>query len=211
MLYKNKRLLNGKPLIMYTIEAVMKVADRKDICVSTDDPEIIEIARQAGLDVPFIRPSSLSQDDSSSREVLLHALDFYKSKGKNYKRVVMLQPTSPLRRPEDISGAMKLFNSSVDCVVSVFKTKSNPYYVLFEENREGFLKKSKEGFFQRRQDCPDVYELNGAVYVISVVALREKDITLMERIVKYEMDEFSSIDIDTELDFTIADILIQKS
>ncbi|MEP1032787.1 acylneuraminate cytidylyltransferase family protein [Ekhidna sp.] len=205
---KNKRLLSGKPLIAYTIEEALKVISNEHICVSTDDEEVITFANKMGLEVPFVRPEALAQDDSTSRDVLLHAIDFYASMGKFYERVVMLQPTSPLRKSEDILGALALFNDEVDCVLSVVETKSNPYYVLFEEGEEGYLKKSKKGFFQRRQDCPAVYELNGAVYVIRVDALKQKEITLMDRIVKFEMSELRSIDIDTELDFKIAEFLL---
>lgn len=207
---KNKRLLNGKPLISYTIEEVLKVTDSAHICVSTDDDEIIDLTKNMGISVPFKRPASLAQDDSSSRDVLLHAVDYYISIGREYKSVVMLQPTSPFRKSSDIAGALKLFQNDTDCVVSVVETKSNPYFVLFEENNDGFLKKSKKGFFQRRQDCPKVYELNGAVYVIRVQSLRENEITLMEKIVKFEMQKENSIDIDTELDFKIAELLFSE-
>ncbi|MEO9873145.1 acylneuraminate cytidylyltransferase family protein [Ekhidna sp.] len=208
---KNKRLLNGKPLIAYTLEETLKVTDKKNICVSTDDLDIVEIAKEMGLEVPFIRSIDLAQDNSSSREVLLHAVDYYSTNGIDYQSVVMLQPTSPLRKSSDILRALNAFNKDVDCVVSVVETKSNPYYVLFEENKSGFLEKSKKGFFQRRQDCPPVYELNGAIYAIRIDTLREKEITLMERIVKVEMSEENSIDIDTELDFQIAEFIMRAN
>jgi CMP-N,N'-diacetyllegionaminic acid synthase len=210
VLNKNKRLLNGKPLIVYTIEEALKVTSAEHICLSTDDQEIVEIGKRMGLSTPFLRPASLAQDDSSSRDVLLHSIDFYTSKGINYHSVVMLQPTSPIRKAEDIKGALDVFNDEIDCVLSVVETKSNPYFVLFEENEIGQLKKSKEGFFQRRQDCPKVYELNGAIYVIRVNSLRKSEITLMDNLVKYEMPKERSIDIDTELDFQIASFIIDN-
>lgn len=208
---KNKRLLNGKPLITYTIEETLKITTKDHICLSTDDQEIIEIGTQLGLSIPFVRPAYLSQDDSSSRDVLLHAVDFYKSKGIQYETVVMLQPTSPLRKSQDIEGALNVFSDQIDAVVSVTQTKSNPYFVLFEENEQGRLEKSKKGFFQRRQDCPEVFELNGAIYVININSLRKSEITLMDHLVKYEMPKERSIDIDTELDFRIASLVINEN
>ena len=208
---KNKKLLGGKPLISYTIETAQKVVSKDHICVSTDDEGILAIASQSGLETPFIRPDSLAQDDSSSREVLLHAIGEYEKKGVMYSWVCMLQPTSPFRTANDIVNARKLLiDQEIDAVLSVFKTKSNPYYILMEEDSNGYLNKSKEGFFQRRQDCPDVYELNGAIYFLKVSSLKDREITQMERIIKYEMSEENSIDIDTPLDFEIAECLIQK-
>ena len=91
-------------------------------------------------------------------------------------------------------------------VVSVKRTKGNPYFSLFEE-RNGFLEKSKEGNFERRQDCPEVFEFNGAIYIINVKSLAHKSMAAFDKIIKFEMNEFDSLDIDTELDFKIAEAL----
>jgi len=96
-------------------------------------------------------------------------------------------------------------------VVSVKETESNPYYVLFEENESGFLKKSKEGSFTRRQDCPKVWEYNGAIYVINVKSLKKNDISNFSKIKKYIMPLNNSIDIDTELDFLMASLFLKKN
>ncbi len=208
---KNIKKLAGKPLICYTIEAAREVFDDEIICISTDDEEIKSVAERTGLNVPFLRPSNLAQATTGMREVLLHALDHYRSRGYDADTVFLLQPTSPLRKARHIKEAMELYHSDVDRVVSVKESSSNPYYVLFEENEEGFLEQSKKGDFARRQDCPRVWELNGAVYVINVQSIVDNKDSSYKKSVKYEMDEESSIDIDSHLDWKVAEILISET
>ena len=95
-------------------------------------------------------------------------------------------------------------------VVSVKETNANPYYVLFEENKRGFLKKSKTCDVSRRQDVPKVWEFNGAIYVINPKSIIDKSINEFDKVVKYEMDEFSSHDIDTMLDWKVAEVLVNE-
>lgn len=204
---KNIKLLNGKPLIHYSIEAAREVFDDDVICVSTDDEEIKIVSEQTGLKVPFIRPAELATDTSDSRSVLLHAYEFYKT-NKNYEAdtIILLQPTSPLRKAKHIKEAFDLYHDGLDMVVSVKETDSNPYFVLFEENENGFLKKSKKGLFTRKQDAPKIWKLNGAVYVMNVQSLLEKQPSEFEKVVKYEMGEIESIDVDTDFDFKILEL-----
>ncbi|MGC8802927.1 MAG: cytidylyltransferase domain-containing protein, partial [Bacteroidales bacterium] len=98
----------------------------------------------------------------------------------------------------------------IDMVVSVCETKSNPYFVLYEENSDGFLVKSKQGSFTRRQDCPKVYELNGSIYVINVNSLMQRTLQQFEKIKKYEMERKYSVDLDDELDWAFAEFLLQN-
>ena len=92
-------------------------------------------------------------------------------------------------------------------IVSVKETKSNPYYILFEEDEDGFIKKSKNGTFTRRQDCPKVWELNGAIYVINCESLISKGMKNFNKILKYEMEEVFSLDIDNNMDWKVAEII----
>jgi N-acylneuraminate cytidylyltransferase len=204
---KNLSLLSGKPLIQYTIDLSRELFDDIDICVSSDCDEIISFVNSLGLSVPFKRPDYLADDHSSTRSVIIHALDFYESQGIIYDSIILLQPTSPFRNDKHIVDCMKLYRNELDMVVSVKLTSSNPYYVLFEENDFGFLEKSKKGNFTRRQDCPEVWEFNGAVYVINSESIKSKDMTQFDKIIKYEMDERESIDIDTPLDLEIANLM----
>ena len=207
---KNIKVLGDKPLIQYTIDAAKGVFDDEFICVSTDDFEIKSVVEQLGLKVPFLRPNELASDTAGTYEVLLHAISYYESKGYFPDTLILLQPTSPFRTSAHIKEALKLYHESIDMVVSVKETKANPYYILFEEDRNGYLKKTKEANFTRRQDCPKVWEYNGAIYIINVKALKEKTISQFTKVCKFEMDETSSHDIDTLLDWRIAKLIIKK-
>ncbi len=209
---KNIKLLNHKPLIYYTIDAARHVAPDCDICVTTDSDEIIKTVEAYGLTVPFKRPEHLSNDTAKSADVLLHALEFYGKKLHEYSCVVLLQPTSPFRTGKQVKEALQLFSNQLDMVVSVVKTKSNPYYVLFEENNNGFLEPSKKGNFTTRQSCPDVWEYNGAIYVINIDSLQKyKGMAQFSKIKKYVMPESSSIDIDTPSDWEYAEFMMKKN
>ena len=188
---KNSKPLNGKPLILYTVEAAREVLPDEVICVSTDSEEIKTVVEQSGLKVPFLRPAELAQDQSGSHEVLLHAMGFYEDKGLDFDTVVLLQPTSPLRTALHIVEAINEYNPKLDMLVSVSETDANPYYVLKEEDEEGYLVPSKKGGFIRRQDCPKVYQLNGAIYVIKRASLESKKMLAFTKVKKYLMDKFS--------------------
>ncbi|MCW3805808.1 cytidylyltransferase domain-containing protein [Plebeiibacterium marinum] len=201
---KNIKTLRGKPLICYTIDAAREVAEDIDICVSTDDCEIKNVVENYGLKVPFLRPTELATDTADAYSVILHALRYYEGYGVNYEQIILLQPTSPFRNGKHIKEANDLYSNDIDMVVSVKETKSNPYYLLFEENEKGYLEKSKKGDFTRRQDCPRVWEYNGAIYIINVESLLKMKMNQFSKIIKYEMDDLSSVDIDDEMDFQLA-------
>lgn len=206
---KNIKRLNGRPLIHYSIDVALAVSSKEHICVSTDDQEIVSVAKQTGIVIPFIRPAEIAADSSSMQDVLLHAIGCYEKKGLVYDVIVLLQPTSPLRDPEDVKNALSLYKPELDMVMSVSETKANPYYVLFEEV-SGFLVKSKEGHFETRQSVPKVYQANGSIYVINVKSLKEKSMKNFSRIKKFVMDEVKSIDIDTPMDWEYCEFLIAK-
>ncbi len=208
---KNIKPLAGKPLIQYTIEAARTVFDDRVICVSTDDQKIKDTVESLGLKVPFLRPAELATDESGSFGVLLNALTYYEANDYTPDLIILLQPTSPFRTGEHIQEALALLDNSCDMVVSVKETKANPYSVLFEENQEGLLEKSKKGNFTRRQDCPQVLELNGAIYIIKVSSLKKYNSFESMKIKKYLMEELHSIDIDTPLDWGIAESIILKA
>ena len=209
--HKNRKLLAGKPLIGYTIDAARAVAPSDaDICVSTDEDEIIRVVEGYGLTVPFKRPDELAQDGSGTYEVILHALNYFEAQGIIYDVVVLLQPTSPLRTGVHIREAMELYTPDCDMVVSVAEAKSNPYYVMFQEDSEGYLQHLLKGTFIRRQDCPAVYEYNGAVYVMNVASLRAKHLSDFTRNRKYVMPASISIDLDTLDDWKYAEFLFSE-
>ena len=201
---KNIKPLAGKPLICYSIDVARAFTSDDNICVSTDDDKIIETVEDYGLKVPFKRPANLATDDATTNDVLLHALDFYKKKGRTYDIIVLLQPTSPLRKAEHVQEALSLFSEDLDMVVSVKRTTAPS--LLCKENKEGFLVFS---FENPKADLH--YEYNGAVYVINANALKKKNLSGFTRKKKYVMDEKVSVDIDTELDWKYAEFLMRYS
>jgi N-acylneuraminate cytidylyltransferase len=204
---KNIKDLNGKPLIYYTLDAIKSIAPVSNICVSSDDPEIIDYVERYGFRVPFVRPAELATDTASTNDVIVDALNFYRKKNVLFKGVVLLQPTSPLRKERHILEALNLFDDRIDLVVSVKVTSSNPYFVLFEENPDGFLELSKKSTYTRRQDCPVVYERNGAIYIYNVKSLNSK--MILQK--KYVMSEEESIDIDNDFDWILAEFILSKN
>jgi N-acylneuraminate cytidylyltransferase len=208
---KNIKPLGGKPLICHTIDCARQVVADDDICVSTDDAEIIRCVEDYGLKVPFVRPAELATDTSGTYEVLLHALEYYEHQGMRYDVIVLLQNTSPFRYGEHVKEALKLYRSDIDMVVSVKETASNPYYNCFEEDEHGFLHISKgDGLFTRRQDVPKAYEYNGAIYVINPDSLKKMPLGKFPKRVKYVMDDLHSLDLDTMIDWKFAEFLIDE-
>lgn len=207
--YKNIKNFVGKPLIVYSIDLARKFVADKDICVSTDDQKIIDIVESYGLKVPFIRPKELATDTASTNDVLLHALMHYKNKENiYYERIVLLQPTSPLREEQHIREALDLYSKEADMIVSVCRTDVSS--VLCKDNEEGFIEPIFNKHQSRRQDIEPFYVYNGAIYVINVKSLINKGIQSFEKKIKYVMPQEKSIDIDTSLDWTIAEILYKR-
>lgn len=207
---KNIKLLAGKPLIQYTIDAAREVFPDEVICVSTDDLQIKKVVESLGLLVPFLRPAELATDTAGTYEVLLHAISYFESFGYEPDMLVLLQATTPFRNAFQIREAIKLFDENTEMVVSVKETGSNPYYVLFEENEDGWLERSKKSSFISRQQCPKVWEYNGGIYVIDIKVLKSKPLYEFTRIKKYVMDDWCSHDIDSLLDWELAEVLARK-
>lgn len=204
---KNILPLKGKPLICYTIDAARGVTKDENICVSTDDQEVIQVVEDYGLKVPFVRPAELASDTAGTYETLLHAIEYYRAHGKSFEKLILLQPTSPLRNSKHIEDAYSLWADDLDMVVSVKEAKANPYFTLFEEGEDGFLSQSKPGNFARRQDAPNVWEYNGAIYIAATRKVMQGPLSSFKRIRKYVMPSEVSIDIDSHMDYVILNTL----
>lgn len=205
---KNIRPLGGLPLLVHSIRHALSAGFQSaNILLTTDSEQYAAIGREAGATVPFLRPQELSTDRAGSREVMLHAIDAMQ---KKYDTICLLQPTSPLRRPEDIIEAIRLYEEHrPDMVVGVKRSPANPYYNLFETDAQGHLHISKgDGLITRRQDAPPVYEFNGAIYIINAASLRRSPLTLFPHIIPYEMPEQRSIDLDTPDDWRRAEQML---
>ena len=207
---KNIRLLAGTPLIAYSIEAALKSKYIEKVVVSTEDEEIAEISRRYGAEV-IERPKELARDDSPSMDVVFHVLDDLKLKNYNPDIVVLLQPTSPLRRAEDVDNAIKLFlNSDCGSVVSVCEMEHPPYWSFVIE--EGYLKSLFDERYlrMRRQDLAKAYIPNGAIFISRVQTLYKYKEFYCNYNIPYIMPIERSVDIDNELDFMLAELLMKK-
>ncbi len=211
---KNIKRLAGRPLIGYTIDALDSIGVPHDrVILSTDSDEIAAVSRSLGLDVPYRRPASLATDTSGSREVILDAMQWAGNQGICYDCVVLLQPTSPLRTPDDILRTVEALDADkqADMAVTVCRSPHNPYYDIFETSADGSLHVSKgSGLITRRQDAPQVWIYNGAVYAIRPESIRRYPLGAMPRRIPVEMPAARSIDLDTPADWERAESLIQS-
>ena len=206
---KNVKHLSGKPLIQYSIEFAKKIKKLKDIiCITTNDQRVKKIVKNIDEIEIIDRPNNLSHDSTSMEDVIYHVIKFYGNKNIVFNSVVLLQPTSPIRKISDFTKIKKRFNSNLDMVVSVKKARENPYYLLYEENEKGYLEKSKSLRVIRRQDAPLVYCLNGSFFMINTASLKNKSINDFSKIVKVEMPFERSIDLDDKVDWSFLNFLI---
>ncbi len=209
---KNICNLGGKPLITYTIEAALNSTAVNRTIVSTDCDEIAKISTHYGADVPFRRPSSLSNDKSSSIDAIIHCLKWLKeNEGYVPDYVCLLQCTSPFRTALHIDEAFAIaLQNDADSVVSVCANAKSPYWMKIIENG-----KFKDIFpnhqdYKRRQDLPTTYHLNGAVYINRTSFLYKTKSFFNDDTFAYIMDKTSSIDIDEEIDLLFAEFLLKN-
>lgn len=205
---KNIKLFAGRPLVIHSLEMARRFAPDSNIILSSDDPEIIATAEDAGYSVPYRRPAELGGDTVGSREVMLDAMDWADREGLEYDCVLLLQPTSPLRAPEDVAATLDAYSPDCDMAVTVVRSPANPYYDCFETGPEGYLHVSKgDGTLTRRQDAPPAWQMNGAVYVINPASLRREPLGSFRRRTPVEMPRERSVDLDSPLDWIIAETL----
>jgi CMP-N-acetylneuraminic acid synthetase len=211
---KNLRALAGVPLIDYTFAAVHESKRLSRTILSTDDADIAARGRAAGIDVPFLRPTELARDDTPSLPVIQHAVGVLEASGYRPAIVVVLQPTSPLRRGEHIDGAVDLLlDGGADSVVSVVEVPHgfHPLSVLSTENGRlvPFLTGAPRDLF-RRQDKPAVWARNGAaVYAVRRDVLMERDSLFGDDCRPYVMSRADSVDIDDDLDLLVAEAVLR--
>lgn len=207
---KNIKPLNGKPLIAYTIEAAQKSNLFDEIFVSTDSEEYARIACECGANVPFLRSEELASDTASSWDVVKNSLVNYKKMGKEFESVALLQPTSPLRKFDDIINAfaqMKRMNANA--IVAVCEVDHSPLWcnTLPEDN-------SLNKFLQQdlikmpRQSLPTYYRINGALYIVKTEYLMANENIYAKKCYAMVMSKERSVDIDDAVDFKIAEALI---
>jgi len=209
---KNIRLLCGQPLLVHTIEAAKKCKLINRIIVSTDDHEIAEIAREAGAEVPFLRPKELALDHIAKLPVIKHAIQFLESQeGYRADIIVDLDPTSPLRTEKDIEACIRMvMTGEADNVISVTEARKNPYFNMVEIiDGKVQLVKQLDHLIMRRQEAPEVYDLNASIYVWKRDTLMDNDTIYLENTGIYLMPRWA-IDIDDETDFELVEFMLKK-
>ncbi len=209
---KNIRLLAGKPLIGYSINVAKKSKFLNYVVVSTDDSDIAAYAKENGVDV-IDRPPAISNDESPVLDTIIHTiLTLKENDGLLPDIIVLLQPTSPLRNAEDIDGAIQLFLAGkFDSVISVCQTEHSPYWCFKISGTKLIPLFNKKMSLARRQDLPQTYRPNGAIYITTPRSLKKNCGFMTDNTAPYIMPIERSIDIDNQLDFSLAESLIEKS
>ena len=213
---KNIRMLGGKPLIAHTILQAKRWGRAEKIVCSTDSEEIADVARQYGAEVPFMRPAELATDVSGKVSVLRHALKTVElDSGTRYPIIVDLDATAPVRSVSDIEGALQLFlDKKAKTVFSVVPARKNPYFNMVEldAERKAALVKALDSTVKRRQDAPNVYDMNASIYVYDRDYLLNESTrsAISDRSFAFVMGELSAVDIDSELDFQFIEFLVSK-
>jgi len=210
---KNIRPLCGKPLIEWSISAAKAASCIDHIVVSTDDAAIAEVARRAGADVPFERPSELATDSASSVDVVIHAIDTLAKTDLAFDIVVLLEPTSPLREPFDIDEAVqRLIQTGAGAVVSVCRAVNTHPAFMFSLDEKGrlrpYLERHPTGL--RRQDIDPVFFLDGTLYASRIDVLKTKRSFYHEDTVAFEVPKWKSLEIDDPDDFIMVEALMAK-
>jgi len=208
---KNIRDLCGKPLMAYSIEAAIDSGMFEEIMVSTDSEQYAAIAKEYGAKVPFLRSETTSSDTASSWDMVEEVLNGYRSMGREFDTFCLLQPTSPLRSAEDIRKAYQLYYDRADfAVVSVCEAEHPPRWVGHLPDNGEFIDFIKRNQPSRRQDGGKFYRLNGAIYIADINRFEQDRFLYQRGSYAYIMDQESSVDIHSELDFKYAAFLMRE-
>ena len=208
---KNIKNLNGKPLLAYSIEAAKKSKLFDEIMVSTDSEEYAEIARNYGANVPFLRSETNSSDKTGSWDVVLEVLGNYLEKGLKFDSLCLLQPTSPLRTAQDIIDAYKFLKTKeADAITSVCEVSHSPLWTMTLPESLSLEEFKKHDSDTPRQLLDKYYRLNGAIYIRKINYNNNTVNLIANNEFAYIMPRERSIDIDTELDFIIAEAIVRK-
>jgi len=207
---KNILPLLGKPLIQYTIEQAQACPLIDHIYVSTDDEEIAEVARQAGAQVPFLRPAEMATSTAPKIPVIQHLVDWVVDSGIEVDKIVDLDPTSPLREQEDIRTCIEMLDENTDVVITGYLAIKNPYFNMVEQQPDGYysLVKQVPGGVHQRQRAPKVYAMNASIYVWHLHTLSKG---LWDGKTKlHVMPRERSIDVDEPIDFKLVELLLNE-
>ena len=207
---KNIMILGGKPLIAWTIEEAKKSKYFDRLILSSDSEQIIRVANRFGCETPFVRPTELAQDNTSGMAPVFHALDVLSEK---YDYVVLLQPTSPLRKREDIDECIeRCIDLNWPACITVTEAQKSPYWMYYLEDGDDrmipVIKMEKR--IGSRQELPKMYMVNGAVYVANIEWLMKRKDFITDETHCFIMPAERSVDIDNDIDLKFADFLIKN-
>ncbi|MEC3907346.1 acylneuraminate cytidylyltransferase family protein [Tamlana sp. 2201CG12-4] len=211
---KNIKILNGKPLIQYTVEAASDSKKLERFILSSDDEAIIKVAKQLNVEVPFVRPKHLAEDTSPTLGVIQHALRFYEEQHIHFDAVCLLQVTSPFKTGAFIDKAIEKFiTSGCDALVSVQKVPDeyNPHWT-FKETIDGHLKlvTGEEHIIPRRQDLPEIYHRDGLIYITKTNVLLEQNSLYGSKLTYIKSPSDYTINIDTIEDWKQAELFLKS-
>lgn len=211
---KNIRLLCGRPLLHYTSDAALACRSLSRVLLSTEDDEVAAIGRAGGLEVPFLRPTELANDCTPMLPVILHAVAWLETHGEQFDAICLLQPTNPLRRPEDIDGCVDLLvRDGADAVVTVLPVPAehNPHWTYLR-GEDGFLRLStgESEPISRRQDLPAAFHREGSVYVTRRDVLVEGRSLYGQRLAGYPMPAERCVNLDAPEDWERAERLVRE-
>lgn len=209
---KNIKMLCGRPLLAYTIEAAKASGCFDEIMVSTDSKAYAQIAKDWGASVPFLRSPALATDTVSTWDAVKEVLAFYKDQGRDFDAVALLQPTSPLRTAADIQAGFALMNEkNANAIIGVCEMDHSPLWAntLPEDGSlNGFIR--PEVAKAPRQSLAPYYRINGALYLLKTAHLLQAEALYEDRGFALIMDKTHSVDIDDQLDFTIAEAILKS-
>jgi CMP-N-acetylneuraminic acid synthetase len=206
---KNARLLGGRPLVAYSADAALAARRVARVVLSTDDEEIADIGRACGLDVPFLRPPELANDETPMVPVVQHAVRWLEGLGDPFDAICLLQPTVPFREPEEIDDCIdRLAGSDADTVLTVARVPPsfNPHWV-FVRDEVGHLRLSTGEPYPvaRRQDLPPAWHRDGSVYVTRRDVIMQQGSLLGPKVLGYEVQRRRNVNIDTPEDWALAE------
>lgn len=209
---KNLQLVCGKPLLQYAAEAALAARHLARVILSTDDEEIAETGRRCGLGVPFLRPPELARDETPTLPVVQHAVLWLEGRGEKFDAICLLQPTNPLRTPEQIDGCIELLEASdADAVVTVLAVPEeyNPHWVYFSRE-DGTLRLStgESAPIPRRQDLPAAFHRDGSVYVTRRDVIINEQSLYGRRLLGFPLEPKQSVNIDSLEDLARASALL---
>jgi len=210
---KNMALLGGKSLIARAVESAVGASRVDKVLCTTDGDSLQQEAIAAGAEAPFLRPAALSGDDIPMLPVLVHAIRYVEASGFDVDVVVLLQVTTPLRTAHHVDEALDLFlRAECDSLVSLTPVRESPHWMRIVRNgKVEHLLDRGEANYEQRQSLPEIFKLNGAIYIAKRNLVMEQETLTGGDVLHYVMPQECSVDIDSEMDMLQAKWLLEQS